>query len=233
MIDMLRQTRAARILAADTLPGITADECYDFGDIMDFLWDNPDYVANRRGRGAVRPNILTEHGVKQLAGAWWAGRRKPTLKVPQTATDPAVETVLQSGFNFHKGSNTTKVVVSHHYFAMAAENIIGVMLERYLSQQLQKHGWIWCSGDIIKAVDFLKVNRTEEISEQWTLLQVKNRSNSENSSSMAIRNGTNIIKWHRLNATNGKTLWDKFPDPSVRGHLSEAGFQEYIKEQLG
>ena len=39
-------------------------------------------------------------------------------------------------------------------------------------------GWIWCSGTSVKAVDFIHY---DEKNNEWNLLQVKNRDNTENS----------------------------------------------------
>ena len=61
-----------------------------------------------------------------------------------------------------------------------------------------------------------------------TLLQIKNRSNSENSSSAAIRIGTDIQKWYRIKAESGHTNWDKLQkDTGVV--LSEDDFYAFIR----
>jgi transcriptional regulator with XRE-family HTH domain len=70
--------------------------------------------------------------------------------------------------------------------------------EEYLAEKLLPYGWYCCWGETMKSVDFCTQN--------GDLLQVKNRSNSENSSSNKIRQGTAIIKWHRINASNGSLL---------------------------
>lgn len=76
---------------------------------------------------------------------------------------------------------------------MAAENMVGYLLELYISTALEEHGWIWCAGDFVRAVDFIKRNSNG----QWEAVQIKNRDNTENSSSSAIRNGKEIKKWFR------------------------------------
>lgn len=220
----LHQTKEAQIIAAH-IDGISVDECYMFGDIMDFLWDNPDYVAAQRGT-AGRPNILIESGVKNVAERWFRGRQSiVSLAEPKTIPDPAVGAVL--AVTKHMNPEALKIAEGLHYNSMAAENIIGILLEKYIASQMEHYGWTWCAGEIVKSVDFLK--KTDE---GFIPLQIKNRSNSENSSSAAIRNGTDIIKWHRINAYNGITYWDKFPEPELVGTLTEDGFLDYIKESL-
>ena len=51
---------------------------------------------------------------------------------------------------------------------MAAENNIGLLLERFIASVLEPIGWIWCSGSAVRAVDFIEPNT-------GILLQIKNR----------------------------------------------------------
>ena len=43
-----------------------------------------------------------------------------------------------------------------HRESMAAENLIGLMLESYVATLLEPEGWIWCCGNTVRAIDFLK-----------------------------------------------------------------------------
>ena len=112
-----------------------------------------------------------------------------------------------------------------HRLSMAAENIIGLILEEYIHVNALKYGWSCCWGNSIKAVDFC--------SSDGKLLQVKNKSNTENSSSNKIRQGTEIIKWFRLNANNGNTNWDTLNTiigkPAL---LSEVGFERFAEDLI-
>ncbi len=113
---------------------------------------------------------------------------------------------------------------------MGAENMVGDLLERYLASVLEPMDWIWCSGSIVKAVDF--VRPPARTGETWRLLQVKNRDNSENSSSSAIRIGTSIEKWHRTFSQKLGSNWDNFPDASLRQKLSEENFKTFVRNYL-
>ena len=64
------------------------------------------------------------------------------------------------------------------------------------------------------------------------MLQVKNRDNSENSSSSAIRAGTIIEKWFRTFSRRAGSNWAAFPDESLRAQLSEEAFKDFVKEYL-
>ena len=78
-----------------------------------------------------------------------------------------------------------------HNLFMSAENVQGNLLEEYISVSTRPYGWIWCAGNTLRAIDFCS-------SDGAVLLQVKNKSNTENSSSSNIRQGTTILKWYRL-----------------------------------
>ncbi len=61
---------------------------------------------------------------------------------------------------------------------------------------------------------------------------VKNLDNSENSSSSAIRNGTDIKKWFRTFSKKPGSNWEAFPDEEIKGDVSEEGFRQYVKKYL-
>src|SRR5437667_9692569 len=111
---------------------------------------------------------------------------------------------------------------------MGVENVVGGLTERYIGMTLEAHGWEWCSGDFIKAVDMIKKNSDDT----WLLLQVKNRNTTENSSSSAIRTGTEIKKWFRSFSTKTATNWAAFPDKETCHLLSEDGFKAFVKSYL-
>jgi len=108
---------------------------------------------------------------------------------------------------------------------MAAENVTGNLLEEYIATVMEPLGWIWCSGTMIKGTDFIKFPTAHN--QKPILLQIKNRSNSENSSSSSIRIGTTIEKWYRLEAESGITRWNLFPDAQGVKLLSEENFKAF------
>lgn len=64
------------------------------------------------------------------------------------------------------------------------------------------------------------------------MLQVKNRDNSENSSSSAIRAGTEIEKWHRTFSKKAGANWSVFPDERLKTELSEENFERFVRTYL-
>jgi hypothetical protein len=155
------------------------------------------------------------------------GREPKRPEPPSTVPDDMVSFVLENYFDVDV--DHLEAAKQLHALSMGAENIVGNLLEHYLTTVLEAHGWIWCAGSLIKAVDFIKPPSNGE---DWVLLQVKNRDNSENSSSSAIRVGTTIDKWFRTFSKKTGSNWEKFPDPIAKMELSEAGFREFVKVYL-
>lgn len=149
----------------------------------------------------------------------------PCPKNPQTTTDDALKEIL----NIYYGIEETNIAsaINIHKQAMGAENIIGKLLERYIDSRASRFGWVWCAGSIVKAADFIRKRKNG-----WDVLQIKNRDNSENSSSAAIRAGTDIKKWFRTFSKRNGTNWDKFPDDDLKKILSEEDFHTFIKDYL-
>lgn len=122
-----------------------------------------------------------------------------------------------------------------HNFFMSAENIQGELLEEYIAENVKNFGWLWCSGNSIRAVDFCKRDGS-------ALLQIKNKNNTENSSSSAIRNGTKIEKWYRLKTRKKNGIpypsyeWDKLNEIINKGiengevvcKMSEEGYAKFL-----
>lgn len=52
---------------------------------------------------------------------------------------------------------------------MSAQNVIGATLERYLDSVPRPHGWHWCCGSFVRAIDFLYKRPDGE----WFALQAK------------------------------------------------------------
>lgn len=117
--------------------------------------------------------------------------------------DPALAHILSSHYTFVKKETLGQVDIQKalqmHQILMTIENIQGHFLEAYIASILCKkpYNFIWCEGQTIIAADFCKrifVNKIPEL----MLIQIKNKYNTENSSSSKIRENTPIAKWHRL-----------------------------------
>ena len=114
------------------------------------------------------------------------------------------------------------LIAEGHRVAMTAENILGYMLEEYIHENVLQFGWTCCWGSVLRSIDF--------VSKKGELLQVKNRSNSENSSSSRVRLGTEIQKWHRIDANSGITYWDKLNEIIGKGSsMSEEKFSDFVR----
>jgi hypothetical protein len=185
-----------------------------------FLLKNPEMFG---WRGKAKPNLDSRSGVIELAEKYIQHKsKKSEPTTPTTIPDTMVGTILVKYYSY-KQEHLDRIKQEHQH-SMVAENLVGEMLERYIESVLSTHGWHWCPAALIKHVDFIKLE-----GENFRLLQIKNRDNSENSSSKAIRDGTEIEKWFRTFSKTGRTNWEAFPDAQLRHLLSEKGFIEYVK----
>lgn len=142
---------------------------------------------------------------------------------PGTIADPIIEEIIGARLTGLKKDDLHKVTYAHR-LGMSAENILGLMLEEYLSINLQKHGWHCAWGETVRSVDF--------VNEDGRLLQIKNRSNSENSSSSTVRYGTEIEKWYRIKADHIEYMWASLNKICGTKHLSEDDFVDFVKSTI-
>src|SRR5690606_16648223 len=206
-------------------------DMYDpkFQILLQFLKDNPDRLSSR----SKSLHLDSDVGIKALHECYLRSKKqKLTLSTPTPIPDDAVSVILQECCGFTE-MQTEKIKVEHQ-LSMSAENLVGALLERYIAQVLEPHGWVWCAGDFVRAIDFIKYNKSTKL---WEAVQVKNRDNTENSSSSAIRHGTTIEKWFRTYSKPSKkratnTNWENFPEEEFRDQLSEEGFLQFIRNYL-
>ena len=159
------------------------------------------YVAGKEGRSSLRVS-----------------------NPPGTVADPIIEEII--GTRLPRLSRNELNMITHaHRLSMSAENILGLILEEYLSVNLTSYGWHCAWGETVKSVDF--------VHESGRLLQIKNRSNSENSSSSAVRSGTEIQKWYRIKADRVEYMWDELNQICGTTALSEVNFIAFVRQVIG
>jgi len=135
-----------------------------------------------------------------------------------TIADPIIDKIIGARLT-HLNEEDLKKIQFAHRLSMSAENILGLILEEYLVHSINEVGWHCAWGETVKAVDF--------VHEDGRLLQIKNRSNSENSSSSAVRAGTEIKKWYRIKADRIEYMWDSLNAFCGTSSLSEKSFEEF------
>ncbi|WP_226102041.1 SinI family restriction endonuclease [Dickeya oryzae] len=218
--------RNAEELAKQEMDQIDPSLSGRFAILIKFLSQFPENCSNPRSN-IIKENFGQEVHIRYLAENFHSSRipRKPSP--PTTVPDEVVSLVLNVSFDINK--NDLARIKEEHRLSMGAENIVGDLLERYLAEKLEPSGWIWCSGTIVKAVDFIHYNSNTG---DWKLLQVKNRDNTENSSSSKIRDNTPIIKWFRTFSQRDATNWEAFPDEVSNKDLNETDFQNFVKNYL-
>ncbi len=194
-----------------------------FGILIQFLADNPEAASAIRGGKDLA--IGSEEYIRRQAENFIRSRDPRAPSPPSTVPDEMVGFIIHKYFDVP--ATELERAVELHNLSMGAENLVGDILERYIASVVEDHGWVWCSGSMVKAVDFIHRKPNGD----WATLQVKNRDNSENSSSSAIRHGTTIEKWFRTFSKKKGDNWHNFPK-IVNVTLSEAGFRKFVDSYL-
>lgn len=191
--------------------------------LIKFLSQYPENCSTPRSK-KIKEFFGKEEHIYYLADNFNSSRSPKKPSVPTTVPDEVVSLVLKFGFSVPEMDLAR--IKEEHRLSMGAENIVGDLLERYLAEKLEPSGWIWCSGTSVKAVDFIYF---DEKKKEWKLLQVKNRNNTENSSSSKIRDNTPIKKWFRTFSQRDATNWEAFPDDVSSKELSESDFRDFVE----
>lgn len=194
-------TTTLRELYRNTKRRYRGGDWTELDSIFEVVVSNPDRFPGFKMQGLQSPETYIERWVKSYIDA---KENLPSCRIasPKSAcTDPAIKVIVQAtqGLTDEQSANGEKI----HNLFMSAENIQGNLLEEYIASKVRRYGFLWCAGNIVRAVDFCNTDGS-------LLLQIKNKSNTENSSSSSIREGTSIEKWYRLGTRtrNG----EKIPD---------------------
>lgn len=194
------------------------------------LKDKGRFPSINLGSGDITYERYIERWIKSYSDAENNTPSKHKANPKSSCSDPAVKKLVEiaTGVNEQTANNQER----HHNLFMSAENIQGDLLEEFIAINIRKFGWLWCKGNILRAVDFCNENGS-------IYLQIKNKNNTENSSSSAIRIGTEIKKWYRLSTKkqsricipsykweNLNTIINEHNSSQTKCDLSE---EEYIK----
>lgn len=201
-----------------------------FVEVCSFLSEYPNELSWRTSKNnPVIPDVESDRGISILANRYFDSyRRSDFPAVPSTVPDEMVSVIMENAYGY--SPEECERIKLEHQHAMCSENCVGNLLERYLDSKLRASHWNWCCGEFVKAIDFLEKNEKGE----WIALQIKNRDNSENSSSSAIRDGTRIQKWFRSFSKDTKkgrtsfTNWRNLPTLMEGYDLGEDEFKTFV-----
>ncbi len=156
--------------------------------------------------------------------------------IPGTIADPVVGIVIANRLP-NLNNEDIRQIQGAHRLSMNAEKIIGDLLEDYIHTKLEPFGWYCAWGSTLKATDFVVPQNTAK--PRW---QIKNRDNSENSSSKTIREearkeGVNIDLWFHIFSKTGETNWPALNDElNIDTEnipiLSEESFRRFVGETI-
>lgn len=154
-------------------------------------------------------------------------------KASKTLPDPVIDIIIKEKICIDR--NELNKLNDGHRLYMSAEQIQGLILEAFIAKKLKPYGWYYCYGEIVRGVDFCH--------KSGKLLQIKNKYNTENSSSVTIREGTTIKKWHRLSKPcKGKIVynWNELcnivnennDDSEDSIDINEGDYNKFVKEVM-
>jgi len=197
----------------------------EFKIILEFEKDNPGSLSYPKKAKYKRLDIDHQNFLKKKLKT----SRNKSFSITKTAPDNAVYQFLKKKFNYT--DEEIKLVIKYHNAAMGAENIIGHYLEEFINQNLINKNWVWCSGSILDKIDFIqRINDKTNL--KWRAFQVKNSSNTENSSSKTVRNNTQIEMWFRRVANKKNTFkWEEIQKITGCKNLNEEEFLKFLKKK--
>jgi hypothetical protein len=148
--------------------------------------DKTTKYLNYNPEGASKGAETEEKQIQQIENFYL---KKISSNQQTTKPDYLVSLVLESKFDHEKSDR--ELIQKQYNNQKQTEMMIGNLLELYILREGKDFGWAF-TAQCISAVDFIKEENTG-----WTLFQIKNSDNTENSSAKAIREGTQIKKWFR------------------------------------
>lgn len=154
----------------------------------------------------------------------YEGRPGVSIGQPiQTVPDEIISEIILARLS-NLSKDQVEAIKYAHRLSMTAENLLGLFLEEYLATRLRDHGWYCAWGNTLKSVDMCHTS--------GQLLQIKNRSNTENSSSVTVREGTDIKKWFRVDALSGNYAWDELQELTGAKNLTEKDFRGFVIDAI-
>ena len=150
-----------------------------------------------------------------------------TFNNKEISTVPDVSVYSYIKKKYDKTDEEINAIKESHNICMSVEDLIGHTLEEYIYSVTNKDGWIWCSGNILRSIDFIKkeINGEQIV---WKMLQIKNSDNSENSSSKNVRKGTPIKMWFRRFSKKYAYNWEELHVLMGSTDLSEENFLKFL-----
>lgn len=198
------------------------------------LNDKERFPAINFGNGDSTYEHYIERWIKSYADSEASLPSEHIANPKSSCSDPAIKKLVQIATGASESEANAQE--RHHNLFMSAENIQGDLLEEFIAQNVRDFGWLWCKGNIMRAVDFCSVDGK-------TYLQVKNKNNTENSSSSAIREGTEIKKWFRLRTSKQGGIcfpaykWDSLNEiinennsSEIKCNLSEEKYIQFLED---
>lgn len=191
--------------------------------ILTACYRNPGLAPSSKKVKGNNPESLAKAWLKKYKDSYENRISRRISQSPGTVADPIVGVIINARITGLTMEHLEQINYAHR-LSMSAENIQGLLLEEFLAEQLADYGWHCCWGESVRHVDFCNTD--------GSLLQVKNRSNTENAPSSSVREGTSIEKWYRVHAKTGIYQWTYFNEKYDTDRFSEENFVAFVQQIL-
>lgn len=128
-----------------------------------FNWEDLDFIfaialKNKDRFPAINPQgeqnyeLYIERWVKGYYDAANNPPSKRKAKPKGTCNDPAIKNIVKTTQGLSDEEAT--LAESNHNLFMSAENIQGNLIEEYIASKIHPYGFLWCQGNVLRAIDF-------------------------------------------------------------------------------
>ena len=144
----------AEEIAKEVMAQINPELSQKFSTVIQFLALNPDRAPDF-SRRKVPPEFGGREYIQECAKKFADAHPTKRIKISTTIPDQAALIILEALYK-HIGKDVGEVadVLDGHGKCMTIENKVGDLLERYIASIIEKDGWVWCPGEIVKHIDY-------------------------------------------------------------------------------
>ncbi|MDB3871742.1 SinI family restriction endonuclease [Euryarchaeota archaeon] len=184
----------------------------------------PGLLSDRKAAAADSRRDILQKWLTKINNGYLNRPSQKTDTPMTTISDPLIDII----FAEYDYENAEAIRINHRN-SMKVENTLGGLLEEYIHSNISGTSWRVAWGESVRAIDLVRSGDDDT----FVLLQVKNKYNSENSSSVKVRGGTSIKKWHRLNK-DGSTGWAELCSNLglEEDTMSEGQYRTWVRQQI-
>jgi hypothetical protein len=124
----------------------------DLDCIFEIALKNKDRFPTINLQNKQNYKLYIERWVKGYYDAVNNPPSKRKAKPKATCNDPAIKNIVKS--TQHLTEEEATLAENNHNLFMSAENNQGNLLEEYIAFKIRPYGFLWCQGNVLRAIDF-------------------------------------------------------------------------------